>query len=264
MTITNTYRRLKYIVVSLLVLINSSQLKGMDGNFGGLLLPNYTISGKDIAIKTDILTPTLDNSIALQINIFNYQVRNAYLDKNGRTHNLVSYFGLIESAYMFTLLNIEFATQPNNQNSLIFWLANLMLAEKVLTNSKFHYYLKKPEITDNKLDWYCSSFFGVSSALYDGKDMNFIFNYKPEIGMRLGLNKVLKIFDDISSPITIGRIRPSNPINPFVERQSTESIGLYFDIGYLTSFDFQNGSKPMGMGNFFFCIGISSGFKLVK
>ena len=79
MTINKTYRSLKYLVISLLVLINSSQLKGMDGNFGGLLLPNYTISGKDIAIKTDILTPTLDNSIALQINIFNYQVNSMTL-----------------------------------------------------------------------------------------------------------------------------------------------------------------------------------------
>ena len=263
MTDTKTYRSLKYLVVSLLFLINLSQVKAKDGDFGGLLLPSYTISGKDIAIKTDILSCTIDDNLALQFNIFNFQVRNGYLDKNGRTQNLVSYLGLFESAYMFTLLNIGLETENIRPNSVIVWLVYSMFAEKILTNAKFHSYWKTPEITDNKLDWYCSSFFGISSALYDGKDMNLIFNYKPEIGMRLGLNKVLKIFHEKSDPFITRKDYPNNPINPFVERQSTESVGIYFDIGYLGSFDFQKGAKPVSMGNFFYSIGMSCSFKKI-
>ena len=259
MIFTKPYRRLKYLVISLLFLISLSRTTAKE--FGGFILPNFTITGKDINISTDILSTTFDEKGALQFNIFNFQVRNGYLDNNGRTQNLVSYLGLIESAYLYTLLNIGIETERIRPNSLIVWLGSLMFVEKILTNSKFHFYWKMPEISDDKLDWYSSVFLGTSSALYSGKDINYIFNYRPEIGMRLGLNKVLKIFHEISDPFPNRNEYPNNPINPFVEKHSTESFGIYFDFGYLSSLDFQKGSKPIGVANCFFSVGISSGFK---
>lgn len=251
-TITKTYRSLKYLVISLLFLIYSHNKAKAYERLTPLISPNYTVSGKEISINCNIFSDPGWENVAIETNLFNFQVRNSYLDKSGVTQNLVSYLGIYESVYLL-LINY-----PDIKESTIGQCFSIpIFIDKLLTNSRLHYYWKQPIVKARALDWYCTNFVGMNSALYQGENINPIYSLKPELGLRLGLNKILN--QKFMSKYNTTYYSATNPLS--VCPDIVERIGLYIDLGYRYSIDFQKGSKPDGMGNIFISFGINSGFK---
>lgn len=125
-----------------------------------------------------------------------------------------------------------------------------LLIDKVLTNSRLHYYWKQPIVKARALDWYCTNFVGMNSALFQGKDINPIYSLKPELGLRLGIQKILngEFIDD--------NIYHTSEYTVFIPPDYAIRLRLYFDLGYRYSIDFQKGAKPNAMGNIFISIGL--------
>lgn len=165
MTITKTYRRLKYLVISLLFLICTNHEVKAYVILGSQYSPFYSICGKDITIGSNIIrTPSFSDNFAIEINLFNIQIRNEYIDRNGRTQNLISYLGIYESSYMIFML------YPDIWETTIGKCFGIpLLIDKLLTNSRLHYYWKQPIVKARALDWYCTNFVGMNSALYQGE-----------------------------------------------------------------------------------------------
>ena len=250
MTINKTYRCLKYLVILLLFLICTNHEVKAYEILLPLMSPNYTVSGNEISINCNVFSEPVWENMSFETNIFNFQVRNSYSDQNGNTQNLVSYLGIYESVYLL-LINY-----PDIKESTIGKCIGIpLLIDKLLTNSRLHYYWKQPIVKARALDWYCTNFVGMNSALFQGKDINPIYSLKPELGLRIGIQKILN--EQFFDPSDCGDCLST----PFIAPDIVKRIGLYFDLGYRYSIDFQKGAKPDGMGNIFISIGISSSFK---
>lgn len=203
-----------------------------------------------------------DGNFSLDMNVINIPIKFGYKDKNGNTQNLVSKLSLYSDAISLLVVAAMELTYDNKKNDKFEWysvpiaIVGLpLLLDRILTNSKFNYYLLKPKREDGKFSYFLSTNFGIGSALFEGDNINSIYQLSPALGLRLGVEKN-KSLGSFMHHIEYRSGSEISTGSTFKERFATS--GLILDLGICRDFEFQKGSRPKGFNNLYVNIGFST------